>query len=44
MRNGFLAEILLKTYPNASAVLLDHSEPMLQAARNYMSEYSNNER
>ena len=28
--NGFLAEILLKTYPDASAILLDHSEPMVQ--------------
>ncbi|WP_235848500.1 class I SAM-dependent methyltransferase [Litchfieldia alkalitelluris] len=39
--NGFLAEILLKTYSNASAILLDHSEPMIQAAVKYMSEYSN---
>lgn len=39
--NGFLAEILLKTYPNASAILLDHSEPMVQAARMHMREYYN---
>lgn len=39
--NGFLAEILLKTYPNATAILLDHSEPMVQAARNHMSKYHN---
>ncbi|MDP4104360.1 MAG: class I SAM-dependent methyltransferase [Bacillota bacterium] len=39
--NGFLAEILLKTYPNATAKLLDHSEPMVKAARNHMSEYYN---
>jgi ubiquinone/menaquinone biosynthesis C-methylase UbiE len=37
--NGFLAEILLKTYPEASALLLDHSEPMVQAAREHMNEY-----
>jgi ubiquinone/menaquinone biosynthesis C-methylase UbiE len=39
--NGFLAEILLKTFPDASAILLDHSEPMVQAARKNMNEYSN---
>lgn len=39
--NGFLAEILLKTYPDASALLIDHSEPMVQAAREHMSEYGN---
>lgn len=39
--NGFLAEILLKTYPDASAILLDHSEPMVQAALEHMCEYSN---
>lgn len=39
--NGFLAEILLKSYPNASAILLDHSEPMVEAAREHMSDYSN---
>jgi ubiquinone/menaquinone biosynthesis C-methylase UbiE len=36
--NGFLAEILLRSYPDASAVLLDHSEPMVQAARENLSE------
>lgn len=39
--NGFLAEILLKSYPDASAVLLDHSEPMVQAAREYMRDFKN---
>ncbi|AGK54050.1 class I SAM-dependent methyltransferase [Bacillus sp. 1NLA3E] len=39
--NGFLAEILLKAYPEASALLIDHSEPMIQVAREYMSDYSN---
>ncbi|WP_026675237.1 class I SAM-dependent methyltransferase [Alkalihalobacterium bogoriense] len=38
--NGFLAEILLKTYPEATAILVDHSEPMVQAARENMSEFS----
>lgn len=39
--NGFLAEILLKSYPEASAILLDHSEPMIQMARMHMIEYRN---
>ncbi|WP_232824193.1 class I SAM-dependent methyltransferase [Paraliobacillus zengyii] len=39
--NGFLAEILLKTYPDAHALLLDHSEPMIQAATEHMHAYSN---
>lgn len=38
--NGFLAELLLKTYPAASAILIDHSKPMVQAAREHMEEYS----
>lgn len=37
--NGFLAEILLTSYPEASAVLLDHSEPMIEHARNHMKAY-----
>jgi ubiquinone/menaquinone biosynthesis C-methylase UbiE len=37
--NGFLAEILLKSYPEASAVLLDHSEPMVENARIHMKNY-----
>lgn len=39
--NGFLAEILLKSYPEASAILLDHSEPMVENARNHMKDYIN---
>ena len=39
--NGFLAELLLKTYPNATAVLVDHSEPMIEAAHIHMKEYKN---
>ncbi|MCP3027712.1 trans-aconitate 2-methyltransferase [Halobacillus sp. A5] len=37
--NGFLAEVLLKSYPEASAVLLDHSKPMVETARNDMNDY-----
>ncbi|HLU22099.1 MAG TPA: class I SAM-dependent methyltransferase [Bacillaceae bacterium] len=37
--NGFLAEVLLKTYPESTAVLIDHSEPMIEVARKNMSEY-----
>lgn len=37
--NGFLAEILLKTYPDAAALLVDHSEPMLNKARQNMNEF-----
>ncbi|MGE8077347.1 class I SAM-dependent methyltransferase [Peribacillus loiseleuriae] len=39
--NGFLAEILLKSYPEAYAVLLDHSEPMIEHARVHMKDYMN---
>lgn len=37
--NGFLAEILLKSFPDAEAILIDHSQPMIIAAREYMNEY-----
>lgn len=37
--NGFLGEILLKSYKEASAVLLDHSEPMIEHARVHMKDY-----
>lgn len=39
--NGFLAEILLKSYPEASAVLLDHSKPMIEHAHIHMEKYKN---
>lgn len=39
--NGFLAEIMLTSYPKASAVLVDHSEPMIEHARVHMKEYRN---
>ncbi|WP_341300164.1 class I SAM-dependent methyltransferase [Lysinibacillus sp. FSL H8-0500] len=38
--NGFLAEILLKSYPEAIAILIDHSEPMIENARINMKDYS----
>lgn len=37
--NGFLAEIVLRTYPQAHAILLDHSEAMLEQAREHVKEY-----
>ncbi|ENH96037.1 hypothetical protein J416_12959 [Gracilibacillus halophilus YIM-C55.5] len=37
--NGFLAEILLQMYPRASAILIDHSEPMIDAAKEHMRQY-----
>lgn len=37
--NGFLAEILLKSYPEATAILLDHSKPMLEQARIHMKDF-----
>ena len=37
--NGFLAEILLKAYPEATAVLVDHSEAMIKKARVHMDTY-----
>ena len=40
--NGILAASILKTYPQASAVLLDFSEPMIQAAKQKLSAYAGN--
>jgi len=37
--DGFLARTLLNVYPEAKAILIDHSEPMLERARAAMSEY-----
>lgn len=37
--NGFLAELLLKTYPEATAVLVDHSEAMIKKAQVHMDPY-----
>jgi tRNA (cmo5U34)-methyltransferase len=37
--NGFLGEVLLKSYPEASGVLIDHSEPMIENARIHMKDY-----
>lgn len=38
--NGFLAQCLLQAYPDASAILIDHSRPMLDNAADYMEAYS----
>ncbi|WP_411831040.1 methyltransferase domain-containing protein [Peribacillus frigoritolerans] len=37
--NGFLFKIFLKSYPKASAILLDHSEPMIEQVHNNMKDY-----
>jgi tRNA (cmo5U34)-methyltransferase len=37
--DGFLARTLLDAFPEASAVLLDHSPPMLERAREAMAPY-----
>lgn len=37
--NGFLAKLLLQTYPEARAILVDHSKPMLHNAAQYMAEH-----
>ena len=38
--NGFLSEVILRSFPNASSILLDHSEPMIQAAQHHMRAFS----
>src|SRR5262245_21648200 len=38
--DGLLARTVLFRYHNANAVLIDHSEPMLQRAREAMTEFS----
>jgi len=38
--DGFLARLLLDRYPEARALLLDHSEPMLQRAHAAMAAYA----
>ncbi|SDY23592.1 Ubiquinone/menaquinone biosynthesis C-methylase UbiE [Evansella caseinilytica] len=37
--NGFLAEILLRLHPDATAVLVDHSMPMIERAYIHMKDY-----
>lgn len=39
--NGFLAEILLRTYSNAKAICIDHSAPMIEQAKLHMAPYKN---
>nr|WP_281280614.1 class I SAM-dependent methyltransferase [Salibacterium salarium] len=38
--NGFLAKIILKSFPDASAILLDHSKPMIESAKENMKIYN----
>jgi SAM-dependent methyltransferase len=38
--DGFLARAVLSNHPEASAVLLDHSEPMLERARAAMKDFA----
>ncbi|WP_332646552.1 class I SAM-dependent methyltransferase [Lysinibacillus sp. 54212] len=39
--NGFLAEILLRSYPQAKAICIDHSAPMIEQAKINMEPYKN---
>ncbi|MFF5994888.1 methyltransferase domain-containing protein [Lysinibacillus sp. KU-BSD001] len=38
--NGFLAEILLRTYPTAKAICIDHSQPMIEQAKIHLEAYT----
>ncbi|MEO4054670.1 class I SAM-dependent methyltransferase [Solibacillus sp. CAU 1738] len=38
--NGFLAEILLRTYKEAKAICIDHSEPMIDQAKENLTAYA----
>src|SRR5713101_9190918 len=38
--DGFLARAVLEAYPAAAALLLDHSEPMLERARTAMAGFA----
>ncbi|MEH6942678.1 class I SAM-dependent methyltransferase [Bacillus sp. JJ722] len=38
--NGFLGEILLRTYPKAKAICIDHSKPMIEQAEIYLKPYA----
>lgn len=39
--NGFLGKVLLDTYPHAQAIFIDHSEPMVEQAKEYLAAYQN---
>ncbi len=39
--NGFLGKVLLDTYPNAQVIFIDHSEPMVEQAKEYLAAYQN---
>lgn len=41
MVTDFYSEILLRSYPDAVAILIDHSKPMIEAAREHMNRYKN---
>ena len=38
--NGFLGKVLLDTYPNAQAIFIDHSMPMVEQAKQYLKAYA----
>lgn len=38
--NGFLANVLLNTYEEASAICIDHSEPMIEQAKAYLAPHA----
>ncbi|UOQ84247.1 class I SAM-dependent methyltransferase [Gracilibacillus salinarum] len=37
--NGFLAALLVRTYPGSHAILIDHSKPMIEAAKRHLHPY-----
>ena len=37
--NGFLGKVLLDTYKDATATFIDHSEPMVEKAKEYLAAY-----
>ena len=37
--NGFLGKVLLDTYKDAHAIFIDHSEPMVEQAKEYLAAY-----
>lgn len=37
--NGFLGEIILKSFPQARAILIDHSKPMIEEANKHMKSF-----
>lgn len=39
--NGFLGKVLLDKYPDAQALFIDHSKPMVEQAKEYLAAYKN---